>query len=347
MTYCTLFDSNYLDKGLVMIDSLNRVCKSAIIYVLAMDELCYKVIKDINNEQVKVIGLEEFMDETLKQIKLERSSAEFCWTCTSHLINFVISNYNVNCCTYIDSDLYFYSDPTVLLEEMGEKDAQIIKHGFCKNLEGLAYLLKSGRYCVEFNTIKNTEHGMELLKTWMHQCDKSCSTSEKGIFGDQMYLNSWRNDSRVSVVKNLGGGVAPWNIGKYVLKEKNGYSYVLRRRFLRRKFNLVFYHFHMINYIDRKTVNINVHKRFWCLDEKLVKELYFPYLKALDEKKEFLNSKYGFVPLLIEHPAQKPVSKSFFDYIKGFDLSYFLKAYVLLVGRLRGRINSDKDIIEL
>ena len=36
--YCTLFDKNYLDKGLVMMESLVNADQNAFIYVLCMDD---------------------------------------------------------------------------------------------------------------------------------------------------------------------------------------------------------------------------------------------------------------------------------------------------------------------
>ena len=38
---CTLFNFYYLDKGLALYESLERVCEDFVLYVLAMDDDCY------------------------------------------------------------------------------------------------------------------------------------------------------------------------------------------------------------------------------------------------------------------------------------------------------------------
>ena len=47
MIFCTLFDSNYLDKGLVLLDSLKRLNIDFKLYVLAMNDKCYEVLSDV------------------------------------------------------------------------------------------------------------------------------------------------------------------------------------------------------------------------------------------------------------------------------------------------------------
>ena len=66
LTFCTLFDSNYLDKGLVLHQSLeSAINESFKLYVLAMDQKCYQILKCMNLKHTHVISLEEFMDEEL------------------------------------------------------------------------------------------------------------------------------------------------------------------------------------------------------------------------------------------------------------------------------------------
>ena len=107
MIYCTLFDSNYLDKGVVMIESLNDVDKDALVYVLCMDDLANKILHELNISCCRIIPLEEFEDEDLLKIKESRSRGEYCWTCTAKLIKYVINYYDHEMCTYVDSDLFF------------------------------------------------------------------------------------------------------------------------------------------------------------------------------------------------------------------------------------------------
>ena len=93
LTFCTLFDSNYMDKGLVLYESLKNVAEEFKLYILAMDERCCSVLRHMDLKNVIVISLEEFEDEELLEIKKKRARAEYCWTCTASLIDYVFETY--------------------------------------------------------------------------------------------------------------------------------------------------------------------------------------------------------------------------------------------------------------
>ena len=44
--FCTLFDSNYLTRGLALHESLARVCSSYHLYVIAFDDDCHKYLQE-------------------------------------------------------------------------------------------------------------------------------------------------------------------------------------------------------------------------------------------------------------------------------------------------------------
>lgn len=304
LTFCTLFDSNYLDKGLVLYESLeNSIKESFKIYILAMDEKCHEILEKMNLSQCVVISLDEFMNDELKRIKEQRSRAEFCWTCTASLIDFVFEKYQEAYCTYIDSDLCFYQNPKKLIQEMLDANcsAQIVEHGFGEGKRAARQLKNSGRFCVQFNTFKNDPWGREILTTWKNQCLEHCSM-EVNEMGDQKYLTDWPEKySKVHVLKHQGGGVAPWNIVRYRhVKEKAGY---LQDKKTKEIFELIFYHFHQLEYLEDEVININAFKHGFCIDKKMVYDIYIPYLKNLDRTKKMIAKEYDFVPMIKSHPG--------------------------------------------
>ena len=80
--YCTLFDSNYLDKGLVLYDSMCEQLGDFRLYVFAFDDRCYDLLKKENLRNMIVVSLQEFETEELLKVKKERTAAEYCWTCS-------------------------------------------------------------------------------------------------------------------------------------------------------------------------------------------------------------------------------------------------------------------------
>ena len=273
------------------------------LYILAMDDRCCEILKSMALSNVTVISLEEFEDEELLEIKAKRARAEYCWTCTASLIDYVFETYKEDYCTYIDSDLCFYKNPHVLIEEMHHAgcSVQIVEHGFGRGMIAREKEKGAGRYCVQFNTFKNDNYGREILSTWKSQCRNHCSMAP-GEMGDQKYLSDWAEKyDKVHVLTHQGGGVAPWNLFRF--RHVEGEPGYLIDKKSKEKFELIFYHFHHLEYIDAEHVNMNVFKKELGTDEKLVFEIYIPYLKKMEEVKKMLSEQFGIAPLIKKHPG--------------------------------------------
>ena len=352
MVFCTLFDSNYLDKGLVMYRSLVKTDCDFKMYVLAMDDKCKEVLDSYNYNNLITFSLDSFSDEVgLSDVRKTRPRGEFCWTCTSFLIDYVLTKCNEPICTYVDSDLYFYSDPQCLIDEMGDKTVQIVEHRFSDSMIDCYRKSQSGTYCVQFNTFKNTSDALELLRWWKSKCLESCSIDNpnSGVFGDQGYLENWGDKYNVSVLKHLGGGVAPWNVGQYQLAEDETVSMppLLLEKKTQRKFDLVFYHFHHITYYEAHKVNTHVYV-FGNADDSLIRHLYIPYLRALDETKNELKERFDVYPLLMSHPGMREYEKKklkFGDLIRKLRHLNVLKKMILKYDARRQKRDEWKNII--
>lgn len=350
-SFCTLFDSNYLDKGLVTINSLQKYIEQEKIYVLAMDEKCYAILTNYyaSRENVIIISLKEFENDELKEIKKTRSRAEYCWTCSASLIAYVLEYYKEEYCTYIDADLCFYSDPRCVIQEMDEqnKTVQIIEHRFRMNYDGKLQQLNSGRFCVEFMTFKNVDSAKRVLDVWRKQIIGNCSASmDMNTFGDQMYLNSWEEDyDCVWVTRKNGAGVAPWNFNRYKFSRISEKRIMLFFDEEKEEIPLIFYHFHHISYICEDEVNINVRIRYWKVDEHLVQKLYVDYLREVEKQKDFLAKKYGFRPM---YRAIKKAKKEKIDIYGILTRPKFVwRMRYTIENTIRIALFTKKDIIDL
>ena len=276
--YCTLFNTGYLSRGLAMYESLKKYSESFHLYIFAFDNICFNILNKLDLEYATILTFEDFEDEELRKLRKERTYLEYCWTCTPSITKFSIEKYNLENCTYVDSDVYFFSNPAVLIEEM-ERDKSsvlIIEHRYtpryCQNNV-------NGIYCVQFMTFKNNNSGMNVLNWWRDACNRCCCLDLKNnMCGDQKYLDDWmtRFDC-VHELKHLGGGVAPWNIQQYIIKnEKN--KLVGYEKSSKLCFDLVFYHFHALKFLDKGKIQLGT----YILDKEDIRLIYAPYLRHLD-----------------------------------------------------------------
>lgn len=346
--FCTLFNVAYLDKAITMYHSLEKVSNEFTLYALAMDDRCYEILVDLDFRCLKPIKLSDFEYDELLKIKSDRTFGEYCWTCSASLISYVFHEYNEPHCTYIDADLYFFSDPIVLMNEMIQKHASVLIVGHRFNAYNRDLMCRTvGKYCVQYNTFLNNEKANMLLDIWRRQCIAYCSCDGDGVhWADQKYMDNWTLDyDFVHETINMGAGIAPWNLSQYKLSSINDTGCVIVSKD-KVDYSTVFYHFENINYIDEKTVKINVFNT-WHIDKKLVKAFYNPYLIEVYEVKLMLKNKYAVNVLLKKHPGIQCKKRTFIK--KSFDrLSYLVdreKQKLYMMSILPAKIYKKNDIM--
>lgn len=289
--FCTLFDSKYLSRGLAMYESLKQHCPDFQLYIFPFDEKCFSVLQKMNLPNVTLISLKDFENEELLKAKSNRSQIEYCWTCSSSTILYVLEKYKTEHCTYIDSDLYFYSSPEVLVDEMKNDSALITEHRYTPKYDKSKI---SGKYCVQFITIKNDERGLRVLNWWRNACIDWCyNRSEDGKFGDQKYLDDWtKRFEGVHVLQHLGGGVALWNVQQYQLENKNQRLFGKEIK-TGKEFPIIFYHFHYLRFYNNGLIDLGR----YTFPDGLKDFFYLPYLSHLEKvKKQIQQIDHSFDP---------------------------------------------------
>lgn len=279
--YCTLFDSFYLSRGLILYNSLKKHSKAFQLYIFAFDDITFNILLSLNLDCVKVISLSEFENDELKAVKQSRSKAEYCWTCTPSTISYVLKIFGVPECTYIDADLSFFSDPTVLISEMLEngKNVLISEHRFSL-LPKLYEQGRSGRFCVQFMTFTNQNSSLKVLEEWRRQCIDWCyAKHEDGKFGDQKYLDVWPEKyENVHILQHNGGGLAPWNIRNYKITYLNN-IYTLFEKKTKFEFSPVFFHYQFVKSLGNGYYDIGWYK----LGNSVKNSFYANYLIDLEK----------------------------------------------------------------
>ena len=241
--FCTCFDSNYLIKGIAMLESLERNCSNAHIYVLCLDKKTLSIITQLKLPFVTCVSLNDVENNELKAAKNNRSFMEYCWTLSSSFTYYVLDTYkHINLITYLDADLLFFSSIHPILKEIKNKSIAITEHRFSRPFEKL---IVNGKYCVQWVSFRRDRQGITCLKKWKNQCLEWCYNKvEESRMGDQKYLDDWPNlYSKCHIIKNIGAGVAPWNYSQYTIKKNNKKITVNNNR-------LVFYHFHQFHLLN-------------------------------------------------------------------------------------------------
>ena len=286
LNFCTLFNSAYLSRGWAMYQSLLQQCDDFHLYVFAFDELCYHFLKQQNAPHLTVVSLKEFENDALLAVKPTRSAAEYCWTCSASTIHYCFETFQLSNCTYIDADMLFYSDPRILVEEMGDHSVLITSHRYTSAYD---QSLASGKYCVQFVCFKNDVRGRAVLHWWKDACIDWCyARVENGKFGDQKYLDEFAiRFEGVHELQHLGGGLAPWNIQQYQFKYTHNKLQGIEK-LSQKKFDVVFYHFHGLKFFEPNIVSLTDAQ--YAINSSIQQLFYFPYIKHLNQAKRFINS---------------------------------------------------------
>ena len=206
--------------------------------------------------------------------KQNRNRVEYFFTCSPAVCNYIIkNNLDLESITYLDADLYFFSSPKIIFDEIKNKSIAIIEHRFNWITKRQ---IKYGKFNVGWITFKNNNQGLNCIKEWMEDCLSWCYQKvEKDRFGDQKYLNSWPNKyDDLHVINAKGANIAIWNIGNYKLTKLQNQVYIDDEK-------LIFYHFANFNQINFRCFKTNLSRVFIRLNGVVRNDIYIPYAKEI------------------------------------------------------------------
>jgi hypothetical protein len=266
--YCTLFDINYLVKGLCLHESLmeynSEECR---LYILAMDEATVRVLNRLQKQgrlrNTEIIDLRDFTNEDIEKARANRTWQEFCWTMASVLCDGLMNENGLVNITYLDADLCFYGDPRLQHEKQVGGSIWATPHRIIP--ERASQFEANGKYNVGWVTFKRNETGQLCCKTWADQCLIKC---DKETCGDQRYLDAWPKVFYCCFRETASFGVnaGPWNISQWKIEKRDGQLFI-------EKDELICYHFHEF----KKLASGAFYYTGWPLQTEAIEMIYMPY----------------------------------------------------------------------
>ncbi len=242
--YFTLSDGGFSPRTLAMIRSLKSFDKEAQVLFFHFDDLSANQLNVFAESGAEVYSICKYLGATLyNSLAGSREYLELLWTLPSVLANELLMNLvdsHYTDVVYLDADLFFFSSPTHIWEEIPQNSVSIVRHNFSVRLE--TQFPHSGEFNVSWVSFPTNKIGLECASEWAKECIRLCPATPtildgKLIYGDQLYLEDWpsRYSGYLHVIQNPGAGVAPWNYENYEITKM--------APFLVNSSPLIFYHF--------------------------------------------------------------------------------------------------------
>lgn len=280
--YLTLFNEAYMAKGLALYRSLERYHKhdDFILIIKPIGEYTTRKLYALNLKKALIWDWNGFDELLFNGLETKHGRPNVFWALASQYLAIAHGSFSASTITYLDADMFFYSDPKDVWDEIGDKPVAICPHNFpswdAERLRG------SGQYNVGWVTIG--KDGLEHLNKWAQQVALKC---DRETCGDQKYLDEWPSQlgDKLCVIQHRGADVAPWNIGRmrpiqYPLKDM---VYINDEESEPPcGAPLVFYHFHEFKSPESRTG--------YKLRSSDIKLIYEPYEKAIELAQEEIDA---------------------------------------------------------
>lgn len=292
------FDSNYLPKAIVCYLSLSKYHRNFFFHAFCFDKVSFCVLKKLNYKNFIAYKQSDFENEELISAKKKKVKLyEYYWSCKPFLIRKVMLEQKADIVTYIDADFMFFDSPECIFDEMGDADVLIQPNNF--SFEEVKQFIPVGYYCTCWESFRNTRNGRRILN-WWHKKDMEWCLAEfkPGLFADQKYLDDWRIRFR-NVRENsiVGANVAPWNIQKYDLSNREGKVYV-------NIWPVIYYHYHgfRMNIVDYEYIITGDRENYYTISKEAIEYIYKPYITELKTIIKMLKKFKGYEKYVQQNP---------------------------------------------
>jgi len=229
INYCTYFDANYLDRGLLLYQSLRRSHAGEFrLFVLCLDNRCHDMLRRLELDGLHPVRLAdlESADPELLSAKAGRTTVEYYFTTTpAFVLHLFDAHRDLDHLTYLDADMYFFSDPRPVFADLAGASIGIVPHRYGS---GSSHADRFGTYNVAFNYFKRSTEAIQCIRRWREQCIEWCHDRvENGRYADQKYLDEWpERYPGVTVISHNGVNLAPWNVADHAISFHDGQTWV-------------------------------------------------------------------------------------------------------------------------
>ena len=281
---CTISDYGFLAKGLTLYESLLNHTDDIVLHYLCVDDKSFNTLSNYKSESLQVYQDVQFADDRLESLKI-KDIEYYRYVLASYFTHYLMVN-DIGDINYIDSDIYFYDDFTIILNEIAEKEVGVFRHRQTPMYVNDA----NGLFNVGVVHFKQTPTGRDALEWWTHAVLHR-KYPHLATCGDQKYLDAFLNLPRdkLFIDGNIGHG-APWlwQLYDYTDFFKDG-SIIWENN----KQKLLFSHFSNFDYNLKSNsfVAAQRHAPFtpmWMYEEiqelKSIHENYFMQLKNIINK---------------------------------------------------------------
>lgn len=275
--FSTYFDINYLPRALCLLDSLEKHCESFRVYALCLDDLCLELIKELGRSYVVPFGLSELeaSNPALVSVKNKRSLIEYYYTCGPSFLSFLMDRFSeIDLLTYIDADLFFYSNPQPLFDQFKKHSIGVFPH----HMPDYSKVTAQGKFNVGWINFRRDANGLACLYWWRDRCIEWCfERYEDGKYADQLYLDQWPElfDGFFEFTYK-GANIGAWNVRDYQFSLKSGRVYVDEDP-------LIFYHFHGLKKMMNNLYNTSLGIARKPPSPILKEQIYAGYIELLEK----------------------------------------------------------------
>lgn len=292
--YCSYFDSGYLSRGLTLIESLRRHGDDSPVWVLAMDEPTKRYLDERDDPSLHTLTIAdlEAAEPELAPLRTGRSRMEYYFTSTPLLIRYVMNatagqTGQETVVAYLDSDLFFFDDPGLVLDALGTGSVGIIEHRYPKRLQ--ARLAQYGRFNVGWVGFRSDANGRACLNWWAASTLAWCfDRPDAGKYADQGYLDRFPEFDGVVVLQPAGLNLAPWNTARHTLSLAGAQVMVDGDP-------LVFFHFHGLKRVGPRYATSQL--IYGSPLRRILRDhVYTPYLNRLERSTRMVAAALGAAP---------------------------------------------------
>lgn len=223
--FSTIFDINYLSRGLLLLKTMREHHNDFSLFIVCLDEDVKAYFLKNKYEEVTLVTLSEIENEypQLLSVKATRKKVDYIFTLSPFYPSYILTkNPQIPFICSLDADQYFFGSCESAFAALDQYSVLIMPHRFPERLKAAETF---GKYNVSFQIFKNNETGNSCLSLWRKQCLEWCKDElEDGKFADQKYLDGWpeRFGNEVGEIKDIGIGLAPWNLEGNKIEIKNG-----------------------------------------------------------------------------------------------------------------------------